>query len=260
MKKLKDISKKMQLLISVKNSEEALQALHAGADVIDLKDPSVGAIGALDLENTIQIIQRIDGRATLSATVGEYHCSQLELMNEIEARASIGVDIVKIAVDKLFYEVDFFENVSELAKRKVKLVALFFAEEPLDMGILIKLKKAGFYGAMLDTKEKHHVLTEILSEEFLKSFINFCEENQLFCGVAGSLKSQHIDFFKKLEPTYIGFRGGVCKNYMRFSILMPEKVLEIKKMLLNHNKIKGLALKGTSFALRNKQNLRIVNE
>jgi (5-formylfuran-3-yl)methyl phosphate synthase len=248
----------MQLLISVKNSEEALLALHAGADVIDLKDPSEGALGALDLEITAQILQLIDGRATLSATVGERHVSQLELLNEIEARASIGVDIVKIAVDKLFYEVDFFENVSELANRKVKLVALFFAEESIDMEMLSKLKKAGFYGAMLDTKEKHHALPEILSEDFLKSFIGLCDENQLFCGVAGSLKTQHIDYFKRLEPAYIGFRGGVCENCMRISSLIPEKVLEIKKMLLNHNKINGLAQKGTSFALHSKLNMRIV--
>jgi len=202
----------------------------------------------------------MNGRATLSATVGERHSSQLELISEIEARASMGVDIVKIGVDKLFYEVDFFENVSELAKGKVKLVALFFAEESIDMKLLSKLKKAGFYGAMLDTKEKHHALPEVLSEVFLKSFINLCKENQLFCGVAGSLKSQHIDFFKKLEPTYIGFRGGVCENYMRVSSLIPEKVLEIKKMLLNHNKIKGLALKGASFALHSKLNIGIVVE
>jgi dihydroneopterin aldolase len=248
----------MQLLISVKNSEEALLALHTGADVIDLKDPSIGALGALDLENTAQILQLIDGRATVSATVGEHLSSQLELIKEIEARASIGVDIVKIAVDKLFYEVDFYENVSELANRKVKLIALFFAEESIDMEILSKLKKAGFYGAMLDTKEKHHALPEILTEDFLKTFINFCEENLLLCGVAGSLKSQHIEFFKKLGPTYIGFRGGVCENYMRISVLIPEKVLEIKKMLLNHNKINGLAEKGTSFALHNEVNMRIV--
>jgi uncharacterized protein (UPF0264 family) len=129
----------------------------------------------------------------------------------------------------------------------------------MDMEILTKLKKAGFYGAMLDTKDKHHALPEILSEVFLKSFIDFCKVNQLFCGVAGSLKSQHIDFFKKLEPTYIGFRGGVCENYMRISSLIPEKVLEIKKMLLNHNKINGLAQKGTSFALHSGLNMRIVN-
>ncbi|MFM9834559.1 MAG: (5-formylfuran-3-yl)methyl phosphate synthase, partial [Methylophilaceae bacterium] len=57
----------MQLLISVKNSEEALIALHAGADVIDLKDPNIGALGALDLETTAQILKVLDGRATVSA-------------------------------------------------------------------------------------------------------------------------------------------------------------------------------------------------
>ena len=51
----------MRLLISVKNVEEALIALTIGVDVIDLKDPNVGALGALNLTDTQQILQAIAG-------------------------------------------------------------------------------------------------------------------------------------------------------------------------------------------------------
>ena len=36
-----------QLLVSVKNSEEAMLVLAAGVDIIDLKDPSMGALGEI---------------------------------------------------------------------------------------------------------------------------------------------------------------------------------------------------------------------
>ena len=44
-----------QLLISVTTIEEAKIALESGADIIDLKEPGLGALGALPIE-TIQAI------------------------------------------------------------------------------------------------------------------------------------------------------------------------------------------------------------
>ena len=41
-----------QLLISVKNVKETLIALDAGVDIIDLKDPDNGALGALDVDTS----------------------------------------------------------------------------------------------------------------------------------------------------------------------------------------------------------------
>lgn len=48
-----------QLLISVKNVEEALIALNCGVDIIDLKDPNIGALGALNLDTSQQILQKV---------------------------------------------------------------------------------------------------------------------------------------------------------------------------------------------------------
>ena len=52
-----------QLLISVKNVEETLIALEAGVDIIDLKDPENGALGALDIATSKSILQVISGAA-----------------------------------------------------------------------------------------------------------------------------------------------------------------------------------------------------
>jgi len=38
-----------ELLISVTNVDEAFMAMELGADIIDLKDPSMGALGALPI-------------------------------------------------------------------------------------------------------------------------------------------------------------------------------------------------------------------
>ena len=57
-------------LASVRDEAEAAIALLARADIIDLKEPRRGALGALDLDTTRSIVSLIGGRARLSATVG----------------------------------------------------------------------------------------------------------------------------------------------------------------------------------------------
>ncbi len=250
----------MQLLISVQNSEEALVALHASADVIDLKDPNNGAVGALDLVTTAQILQEINGHALVSATVGESHATLRDLVGDIQARVDLGVDIVKIAVSPLFDEVDFFAEMHKITSQNIRLVALFFADVTRDTQSLAKLHNVGFYGAMLDTQEKRFSLLELQSKAHLEEFIRDCEKNQLISGLAGSLKPQDVEFLQELKPTFIGFRGGVCEDNMRESALNLDKVQKIKKMLFKHNKINGLARKSLVSALHSTLSLGIVDE
>jgi (5-formylfuran-3-yl)methyl phosphate synthase len=239
----------IQLLISVKNAEEAQLALDAGVDIIDLKDPNVGALGALDAEETLQILQRVDGLTVVSATVGEHHPNLNDLVVAIEARAEMGVDIIKIAVSPLFYDENFIVEMAKLTIVGIKIVAVFFADATLDFDLLDMLKKAGFYGAMLDTQVKQNDLLQVQSKTALQIFVMRCEENSLKSGLAGSLKSQYIELLCEINPTYIGFRGGVCENSLRNATLSASKVIEVKSVLREHNKtyvkphkILGLAL------------------
>jgi len=226
-----------QLLISVKNVEEALLALGAGADIIDLKDPEIGALGALGLNEAEQIARAINGRSLLSATVGEYHMSVNELIGDINSYAKLGVNIIKIAVSKLFYDANFFAEISKLTDAGVKIVAVFFADENMDLTLLETLQKTGFYGAMLDTKNKQFDLLELQTNEALHQFTRLCKKYHLKSGLAGSLKPQYVDGLMEFNSIYIGFRGGVCENSIRQSALSLNKVIEIKNMLRRHNKL-----------------------
>jgi dihydroneopterin aldolase len=238
-----------QLLISVKNVEEALLAFSANVDVIDLKDPSVGALGALDAKETGKIIAAIDGFCTLSATVGEQHVRLNDLILDIEARAEMGIDLIKIGVSPLFYDENFLIEIAKLSIVGIKIVAVFFADEPIDFALLEKLQKAGCYGAMLDTKTKHDDLLTVQTIHVLQKFVDLCEKNHLRSGLAGSLKPQYIEFLHKINPTYIGFRGGVCENSVRKAALCKLKVIEVKNMLRMHNKLNAKAPKILGLAL-----------
>ena len=225
-----------QLLISVKNVAEALIALDAGADIIDLKDPNIGALGALDEVLSLQIVHVINGRATISATIGEQHTSLNALIASIEARAELGVDIIKIAVPKFFNEPEFLIKITQLTNNGIKIVAVLFADEPIELSLLDKCQQMGFFGAMLDTNNKQQNLLQVQSQSDLQMFTQKCNLHQLQCGFAGSLRPQDIADLINFNPTFIGFRGGVCENNLRISVLSRSKVLEVKKCCTNATK------------------------
>ncbi len=64
-------SKRPGLLVSVRNAAEALTALAAGADVIDVKDPSRGALGRADTIEIAGVVEAISGRAPVTVALGE---------------------------------------------------------------------------------------------------------------------------------------------------------------------------------------------
>ena len=222
-----------QLLISVKNVAEALIALDAGADIIDLKDPSIGALGALDAVLSLQIVHAINGRAIISATIGEQHASLNALIASIEARAKLGVDIIKIAVPKFFNEPEFLLEITQLTNNGIKIVAVLFADEPIELSLLDKCQQMGVFGALLDTNNKQQNLLQVQSQGDLQMFTQKCNLHQLQCGFAGSLRPQDIADLINFYPTFIGFRGGVCENNLRISVISRSKVLEVKKCCTN---------------------------
>ena len=60
-----------QLLVSVRDAPEARAALAGGADVVDVKEPSRGALGAADPAVWDAVLRACAGRAAVSVALGE---------------------------------------------------------------------------------------------------------------------------------------------------------------------------------------------
>ena len=228
-----------QLLVSVKNLAETALVLAEGVDIIDLKDPNVGALGALDLALTEQIVHLVNHQVMISATVGEQHQTLAALKKAIEARATIGVDIIKIAAGPLFKLPEFIDCMRQLTNAGIQLVAVFFADEKYEAGLLAQLQVAGFYGAMLDTQDKQKNLLQNFDQNGLHLFTQQCLQHALKSGLAGSLRVEHIRALHEMSPTYLGFRGGACEGDLRRQSLSSQKLAELKSVLFECNKIKA---------------------
>lgn len=264
-----------QLLVSVKNVEEALIALNAGVDIIDLKDPENGALGALDLVVSAQIVAKtqqynqsiiknsVNSPLILtSATVGEHHPNLNTLMKSVMQRVEINIDIIKVAISTLEalpnWQQKFNTQEITAVNANARLVAVFFADQEVNLKLLETLSMLGFYGAMLDTSAKQQDLLSVCSKQALQIFTQTCKKNALKSGLAGSLKPQHIECLSKVSPFYIGFRGGVCESDARNKSLLGDKVVKVKKLLQEHNKLNDLARQSSSLALPSQNSLSIV--
>ena len=84
------------MLASVNSLEEALLALSANVDIIDLKQPALGALGALETDLVKAIVNEINGRCPVSATIGDLPMQPEIVYQAVKAMAETGVDYVKI--------------------------------------------------------------------------------------------------------------------------------------------------------------------
>lgn len=220
------------MLASVTSVDEAAMALQASVDIIDLKQPSAGALGALDIDLVKQIVREIDGRCPVSATIGDLPMQPELVLNAVKAMAETGVDYIKIG---FFPGGDYHGTVAkltELTQQNLKLIAVLFADSEIDFALIDALKNAGFKGVMLDTmNKKNGSLTQIMNKTEIARFVGNAKARQLICGLAGSLKLEDIPGLLAFEPDYLGFRGALCLQHNRTSKLSRHAIAEVRQAI-----------------------------
>ena len=232
----------MQLLISVTSTEEAQIALENGADFIDLKDPAQGALGALPIDTIAEIVRYVkagsnSGNKLTSATIGDLPMKPQLIAEQVVQLAKTGVDIIKIGFfddnGNNFSDYELcLSSLAPLAKSGLKLIAVLFAEYKYPFSLISSIKNAGFYGVMLDTAVKNGAtFLDYFTEDEFKKFSENVRAHNLIFGLAGSLAIQHVAKVKEFNPSYMGFRGGVCVDNQRKFRLDSVKISILRKAL-----------------------------
>jgi dihydroneopterin aldolase len=218
------------MLTSVLSRDEAELAVERGADIVDCKDSTRGALGALPLGDVAAIVAVVAGRRPVS-TVVELPHDVSHARAAIEAAAATGVEFVKFALP---LTPDAQEIIDELAPvaAHVRLVAVLFADLGPDFDILPSLASAGFHGAMLDTAHKGRGrLLDCMSVGALADFVGRCRALGLKAGLAGSLEAPDAPRLLVLRPDVLGFRGALCEAGERRNRLAPDAVTLIRDLI-----------------------------
>ncbi|MDN7023970.1 (5-formylfuran-3-yl)methyl phosphate synthase [Methanoculleus sp. FWC-SCC1] len=208
----------MQLLVSPSSIEEARHSL--SADIIDVKKPSEGSLGA-NFPWVIREVKRIAGDKPVSAAIGDNEYKPGTAALSAYGAACAGADFIKVGL--MFDGEDRAREVIEAVTRAVKtdfpekyvVIAAYSDYERMGtispFAISSLVADAGADVAMIDTGIKDGMSTfTFMDEESLSRFTRQNRELGLKTALAGSLQFEDLDALKRIDPEIIGVRGMVC--------------------------------------------------
>ena len=226
------------MLASVNSLAEARLVQRFDVDIIDLKQPAAGALGALATDAVAEIVSALKPVARLSATVGDLPMQREVICAAVAAMAATGVDYVKIGFFPGGDSLDCITGLRELAQQGYALIAVLFADAGPDLTLIKPLSEAGFQGVMLDTMHKKNGgLTGLLTLDELTEFVQTAKHYQLLTGLAGSLTAEDVTALLSLNADYLGFRGALCRNSERTASLDAGQIGRIKALLIENTSL-----------------------
>jgi (5-formylfuran-3-yl)methyl phosphate synthase len=230
----------MKLLVSPMSVEEAIISEHGGADIIDVKNPREGSLGA----NFPWVISDIRSRVKkpLSATIGDFNYKPGTASLAALGAAVAGAQYIKVGLYDIHSEAEAFDLLSAIV-RSVKsydakriVVASAYSDYSRigsirPSALPAVAKRAGCDVVMVDTGIKDGRSTfDFMDDAELRSFVGLAHESGLECALAGSIKFKDIAPIVEMGPDIIGVRGLVCGGD-RSECIKAELVGKLKAML-----------------------------
>jgi uncharacterized protein (UPF0264 family) len=240
---------KLKLLISTKDEIETRAAVEGGADIIDVKDPNEGALGAA----LPWLIKRIREETPMTVEVS---CALGDVPNLVGTvslaalgAATTGVNYVKIGLHgprSLEEAVRLMQNATLAIKGfdgSIKVVATGYADaqtigsvDPLLIPEVARKADADF--AMLDTFAKNGTkILAFLKDCQLRRFVEETHSYGLKAALAGSLGIQDLENVQSLGVDIVGLRGAACIGGDRLKgKISAEKVNELSAAIKKKGK------------------------
>ncbi len=231
----------MKLLVSPADLEEARAAIAGGADIIDLKNPREGSLGASFPRIIRQVKASLPEGLELSAALGDLAFKPGTASLAAYAVASLGADYAKAGLFEVRDEVQGLELARELCRAVegtgCRIILAGYAEYASIGSVSPFLlpevaEEAGAAGVMIDTARKdgrnlfHH-----LPEGEVKAFVDDAHDLGLLAALAGSLGMESARRAVALRADIVGVRGLVCTDGDRGNRIEAVRVLEVKAAL-----------------------------
>ena len=206
----------MQLLVSVATAADAVAAVEGGADIVDAKDPLVGALGAVTPEVFRAIAAVTLGVRPLSAALGEPR-DQREAAHLAATFASAGAVFVKLGFRR---DVSSATMTSLLTSARDASDAQVVAVAYADVGgagarrrVLDAAASVRVSGVLLDTARKDGPgLCDACSPDDLAAWVADVSAAGLLTALAGRLTRADIEQVSGFGVSIVGVRGAACEG------------------------------------------------
>lgn len=219
-----------RLLVSVTGLEEAREAITCGVDIIDLKDPSLGSLGACE-PSVLRAVAGLSGGAVtsagrylISAAIGDAGYQPGTYALAAAGAAACGVDFIKIGLlgtpgaRQARALLGAVVRAALSVSPAVRVIAAAYADAeeigalPCDRLVAVAAA-AGAHGCLIDTFSKDgRTLFDHLDPPRLSELVAQARRHRLVIGLSGSLGAADLPLLRAIGPDLIGVRGAACEG------------------------------------------------
>ena len=222
----------MRLLVSVVSAQEARRALAGGADIIDVKDPTQGPLGAPSPRVLSEVVAEVGDDVPVSVALGDLPNLPHPAAWATRGADLAGADYVKVGLRRvrgLDDAVELMRAVSDAVDPPTAVIAAAYA----DAGALAPpavsaawlpeiVDRAGIAGALVDTFVKDgRGLYVWLSASELADLITRTQSAGGSFAIAGQLTRGQL---RRVPADVVGVRSAVCSGGDRTAELDVELV------------------------------------
>jgi (5-formylfuran-3-yl)methyl phosphate synthase len=222
----------VRLLVSVVSAAEARSALAGGADIIDVKDPSQGPLGAPSPRVLSEVVAEVGAAAPVSVALGDMPNLAHTAALAARGAALTGAGYVKVGLrgaGTLDDAVALMGAVAEAVGPNTAVIAAAYADAAaLDPPALAPqclpdvVEQTGIAGALVDTFVKDgRGLYSWLTKPELDELIARTRRVGGSFAVAGQLALSDL---RRVDADVVGVRSAVCRGGDRAAELDPELV------------------------------------
>ncbi len=213
----------MRLLVSVRSAEEARSALAGGAEIIDAKEPALGALGPVRNEVLREIIAAVNGVRPVSAALGDAGDADA-LADGARAAAEAGAMFVKVGFADVRESGAVRERLARvmdgalLPTAPCAVVAVAYADWDEVGGaapstVLAAAAAEGAMGVLVDTVRKDGAgLFRCLGRAALGSLVREARARSLLVALAGRISVDDLAFAYEAGAEIVGVRGAACED------------------------------------------------
>jgi len=212
----------MKLLVSVVGADEVPEALRGGADIVDVKNPAEGSLGAAPPWVISEVIAAVASRAETSCAIGDLPNLPGTATLAAAGAAALGPDYLKLGLLGVRSPKQAQKLVADVVRAtrsvcsSVRVIACAYADWNL-VGSLSPFQlpavaaAAGAAGVLIDTINKDgRTLLDFLTLPDLTRFVRRARRRGLLCGLAGSLRASHAQAISSCDPDVVGIRTAAC--------------------------------------------------
>jgi (5-formylfuran-3-yl)methyl phosphate synthase len=229
----------MRLLVSVVDAAEARVAVEAGADIVDVKNPAEGSLGAPGPGVIARVREVVPAERPVSAAIGD-----LPNLPGTAALAALGAARSGAAYLKVGLwgtsvtdeAVAVLRAVRDAVDGGAVVIAAAYAdaervpERPLPPGDVVEAaRRAGVGGCLLDTAIKDgHGLFEWLTPEALETLVDGAHAAGLEMALSGALRAEDLSLVRSTGADIAGVRAAACRDGRRAAPLDAERIVRLR--------------------------------